>query len=193
MNQKSERDSEIAVLNANITIKALSVDPSFKNTIHKVLCQQVYPFLALDNFSFCIAKTKGQKLTAYLLSVYKFFASKNKCKFQQEAYQSVSPGIFVNTDETAVYLKEKGKFTLHPGGNETFSVRCIWSNDTWMIVFYSVARDAAKLPLFSICNCQPNERIQSSVKNILPIRFYRCFQLKGWMNDKSLLLRISLM
>lgn len=95
----------------------MSLNPNFKeaNVIKPYLW--VFPYLSrsdLRGLSSGMARCNDQKLNGRLLEVRSNFSEKLMKKFSTaRIYRDVSPCMFLNMDEMAVFFKASQKLTVH--------------------------------------------------------------------------------
>lgn len=94
--------------------------------------------------------------------------------------------MFVYLDETAVFFEAKQKRIIYFKIENTISIKCSGSNSLRMTACVAVTSNGNKLTYILTFKGQPNGRIETSRKDILPCNNFGCCQSNGWMDKRSM-------
>ena len=173
---KEQRSAELCVSTHDVIDKAISIDPEFKNGDEKTLLAWVYKFLQCRNLSVRTRTRVSQIPDAAMQSVKRAYCQRVMTTYSNRIKD---PKLFVNMDETAVYLNCSPKRTIHHRGERTVAIRIGGTSSMRFTLAVTVAMDGTKLPLFVIFKGKPGGNIEKNLQEILPEGVIGCVQKKG--------------
>lgn len=128
----------------------------------------------------------GQKWNGHVIKVKNQFVANLKDKFLSGCcYSTVPTSMFINMDETAVFLKPDQNLPYIMQVHVQFQ----WgsgSSNRKLTACVSIACDGTKLPLFLIFKGKLNERIEMQLETLLPPNIFGCCQGNEWMDTRSM-------
>ncbi|ETV75851.1 hypothetical protein H257_09826 [Aphanomyces astaci] len=120
-----------------LTMKALSMDPTFHEALPKRLSHWVYAFLNRQGLSIRRPARKGQKLSNHLKEIRDEFVRSMQDRFS--VFDTVADvSRFVNMEETPVHFEPDVHTAIAPKGAKTVSARVCSTHNPRMSVFLVV-------------------------------------------------------
>ncbi|KAF0702431.1 hypothetical protein AaE_015936 [Aphanomyces astaci] len=180
------RESDIAVSTTMLTMKVLSIDPTFHEVLPKRLSHWVYAFLNRQGLSIRRPTRKGQKLPNHLKEIRDDFVRSLQGRFS--VFGTVADARWsrvVNMDETPVYFEPDVHTTIAPKGAKTVSARVCSTHNPRVSVCLDVTATGEKLPPFVIFKGVPGARVNAAINRVMPAKMF-AHTVVGRPNNRSL-------